>query len=299
MATLHSASSFHNVIIRWYARHGRTFAWRRTRDPYRILLSEIMSQQTQVSRVAEYYKHWLRKFPTFSALAKAQSADVLREWSGLGYNSRALRFHQLAVIVSGEYRSRLPNDPESLQSLPGIGRYTAHAVACFAFEKNVPVVDVNIRRILTRWTTKVRSASEQVTDDQAWRIAEQFLPKKNVFTWNQALMDLGGMVCTARNPKCGDCPVSAICASAFSKAFLLKEKRKEKKEPMWRGIPRRLYRGRILKMLHHHAFSAEEIAAQLWEDCNRQDILWTAQLMEKMLSDGLLSHRRGKFSIAS
>ena len=258
-----------------------------------------MSQQTQVSRVAEYYDRWLKRFPSFSALAQASPADVLREWSGLGYNNRALRFHKLSAIVSRQYRSRLPQDPELLQLLPGIGRYTSHAVACFAFGKDVPVVDVNIRRILTRWTVKVRTASEQMSEELAWNTAEKFLPKKNVFTWNQALMDLGGLICTARNPKCEECPVAAHCISAFSKSFLLKVLRAENKEPKRRGIPRRLYRGKILKMLHHHTFSAEEISAQLWNDHTRNDVRWTEELLEKMQRDGLLSLRRGKFSITS
>ena len=258
-----------------------------------------MSQQTQVNRVADYYRRWLKKFPSFSSLAKAPAADVLREWSGLGYNSRALRFHSLAKIVSQEFRSRLPQDPDALRNLPGIGRYTAHAVACFAFEQDVPVVDVNIRRILTRWTKNVKRPSDQISEEHAWTAARSFLPQADVFTWNQALMDLGGLVCTARSPKCGECPVSAECRSAFSKAFLLKEDRKKKNEPAWRGIPRRLYRGKILKMLHHHAFTAEETAAQLWKGCTRSDIRWTAELLEKMRSDGLLSHRSGKYSIAS
>ncbi len=299
MTTVRSAAPFHTKIIRWYARNGRTFAWRRSRDPYRILLSEIMSQQTQVSRVAEYYKRWLKIFPTFSSLAKAPAADVLREWSGLGYNSRALRFHLLAKIVSEQFRSRLPRDPASLQTLPGIGRYTAHAVACFAFEQQLPVVDVNIRRILTRWTKKVVRSSEQMSDERAWSVAQKFLPRNDVFTWNQALMDLGGLICSARRPKCGECPVATECRSAFSKAFLMKEERKEKTEPTWRGIPRRLYRGKILKMLHHHAFTAEETAAQLWEGYTRNDIRWTSELLKKMQQDGLLSLRSGKFSIAS
>ncbi len=257
-----------------------------------------MSQQTQVNRVAEYYRRWLQRFPTFSALARASSSDVLREWSGLGYNSRALRFHSLAKIISENYHSRLPDDPDLLQTLPGIGRYTAHAVACFAFGKNVPVVDVNIRRILTRWTVKVRRASEQMDEKCAWQTAEIFLPRKDVFTWNQALMDLGGLICTARNPRCEECPAAQHCASAFSKVFLIKEEKKKKMEPEWHGIPRRLYRGRILKMLHHHSFSAEEIAAGLWQQRTRSDVQWTEELAEKMRLDGLLTIRRGKYSIA-
>lgn len=299
MSTLHSAVRFHKKIIRWYALNGRSFAWRRTRDPYRILLSEIMSQQTQVSRVADYYKRWLVLFPTFSSLAQAPAADVLRAWSGLGYNSRALRFHSLAKIVSSQYRSRLPQDIDLLQQLPGIGRYTAHAVACFAFGQDTPVVDVNIRRILTRWTKRVKRTSEQMSEEQAWTMAKKFLPKDDVFTWNQALMDLGGLICTAHRPKCAECPVAADCRSAFSKVFLLKAERRKRNEPSWRGIPRRLIRGKVLKMLHHHRFTAEECAAQLWGKYSRNDVQWLSELMETMRNDGLLSERSGRYSLAS
>jgi len=256
-----------------------------------------MAQQTQVSRVAEYYRRWVKIFPTFSSLANATTGDVLREWSGLGYNSRALRFHQLAKIVSTEFHSRLPNNPDDLQKLPGIGRYTAHAVACFAFEQHVPVVDVNIKRILTRWSKKVTSSLEQVNDDRAWYLAEKFLPPKRAYSWNQSLMDFGALVCTARNPGCDKCPVSLYCASAFSKSFLQKEKKKVKIEPVWRGIPRRLYRGKILKLLHYHSCTAETVAALLWSNHTQSDISWTALLMEKMKMDGLLSFHKGKYSI--
>lgn len=257
-----------------------------------------MAQQTQVSRVAEYYKRWIKKFPTFSSLAKASTAEVLREWSGLGYNSRALRFHQLAKIVLKKYHSQLPSDPKILQTLPGIGRYTSHALACFAFHKAVPVVDVNIRRIITRWTTKVSTSTEQLNEDQAWIYAETFLPKHQAYQWNQSLMDFGALVCTARNPACNDCPVSSFCASAFSPSFLQKHKAPPKSEPQWRGIPRRLYRGRILKTVHHHSCTPEDVAAVLWSRHTQKDIDWTASVMEKMKMDGLLSFRNKKYSIA-
>lgn len=168
----------HKKIFRWYTSHQRSFPWRTTRNPYRILLSEIMVQQTQVSRVVEYYHRWLKKFPTFSVLAKSSPSTVLREWSGLGYNSRALRFHQLAKLVSSTYHFRLPQSPDELLLLPGIGKYTAHAIACFAFNAHVPVVDVNIRRILTRYSKKISSASQTMNDNDAWKIAEEVLPKK-------------------------------------------------------------------------------------------------------------------------
>lgn len=257
-----------------------------------------MAQQTQVSRVVEYYKRWIKRFPTFAALASASSSDVLREWSGLGYNSRALRFHQLAKFVSSERRSRLPRSTDELEQLSGIGKYTAHAVACFAFDAHVPVVDVNIKRILTRHTKRIHSASEMMSDDDAWKSAERSLPNRNAYDWNQALMDLGGTICTARNPKCGECPINKSCASAFSSIFLHKQIRQKKVEPSWRGIPRRIYRGKILKLLHIHSLSAEEIAGLLWENSTQKDIAWLNEVLDVMVKNGLLSKSKKKYSIA-
>jgi A/G-specific adenine glycosylase len=287
----------HKKIFRWYTSQQRSFPWRTTRAPYRILLSEIMAQQTQVRRVAVYYRRWLKRFPTFTALAGASVSDVLREWSGLGYNSRALRFHQLAKFVSSELHSRLPRSTDELMKLPGIGRYTAHAVACFAFEAHVPVVDVNIKRILTRYSKRISSSSEMMNDDDAWVLAERSLPKQNAYDWNQALMDLGGTVCTARNPKCSECPVNTSCASAFSKIFLQKQIKKKKVEPSWKGIPRRIYRGKILKLLHFHSLSAEEIAGILWENSNSKDVVWLNEVLGVMVKNGLLSMSKKIYSI--
>jgi len=284
-------------IFRWYTSHQRSFPWRTTRNPYRILLSEIMAQQTQVRRVVEYYRRWLKRFPTFSSLAKASASDVLREWSGLGYNSRALRFHRLAQQVSSQFHSRLPKTPDELQKLPGIGKYTAHAVACFAFNAQVPVVDVNIRRILTRVSKKISSASEMMNDDDAWKFAEQVLPQKNAYNWNQALMDLGGTICTARNPNCSECPINSICASAFSKKFLQKYAVTKKQEPSWKGIPRRIYRGKILKLLHFHSLSADEIAGSLWKDRTSNDIVWLTGVLDILVKNGLLIAVKKKYSI--
>jgi len=256
-----------------------------------------MAQQTQVSRVVEFYHRWLKRFPTFAVLANASQSDVLREWSGLGYNSRALRFHQLAKQVTVQFHSRLPKKLAELQQLPGIGKYTAHAAACFAFNASVPVVDVNIRRIFTRYSKKVSSASEMMDDGAAWKFAEQVLPKKNAYNWNQALMDLGGMICTARSPKCSECPVNSTCASAFSKTFLQKYVSKKKNEPSWKGIPRRIYRGKILRLLHFHSLTVEEIAGLLWNSVSSKDMVWLTGVLNVMVKNGLLNLTKKKYSI--
>lgn len=258
-----------------------------------------MAQQTQIVRVELYYRRWLKRFPTFTALAKASKPDVLREWSGLGYNSRALRFHHLAKIVSGQFRSRLPSDPVALQHLPGVGRYTAHAVACFAFNAHVPIVDINIKRILTRWSKKITSASEQMQEKDAWDAAERFLPKKHVYDWNQALMDFGAQVCTARNPLCNECVVAASCPSAHAVVFHKKLLKSRSQEPTWKGIPRRIYRGKILKLLLRQSLSVEEITNLVLIHASKKDVTWIGSLVGTMHREGFLSQRNQKYRLAS
>ena len=257
-----------------------------------------MLQQTQTDRVIAFYTRWLKKFPSFRSLSRASVSDVLREWSGLGYNSRALRFHRLASIVVSDYESQLPSDATLLQSLPGIGRYTAHAVACFAFGEHVPVVDVNIRRILTRITRTVRDSNTMMSEHDAWINAAQILPRTNAYDWNQALMDLGAMICTARRPQCKQCPLKKYCPSAEAPAFLQKPKSIKKKEPSRRGIPRRLYRGKILKTLHDHRYTLESIASILWNSHSASDREWLADVLTVMCREGLLRKMRNTYMVA-
>jgi A/G-specific adenine glycosylase len=171
------------LLLAWFAEHGRDLPWRRTRDPYAILVSEVMSQQTQVERVVPRWERWLERWPTVEALAAAPAADVIREWQGLGYNRRALSLHRAAVRVAAH------GWPDDLTELPGVGRYTADAVACFAFGRPVLPVDVNVARV-----------SE--------RTGHSFTPAAA-----QALMDLGKTVCVARVPRCGSCPLAEECPS--------------------------------------------------------------------------------------
>ncbi|MHB1051422.1 MAG: HhH-GPD family protein [Bacteroidota bacterium] len=293
-----SGSAIHRSVLQWYRLYRRPLPWRSTRNPYRILLSEIMLQQTQADRVTKFYSRWLKKFPSFRSLARAPVSDVLREWSGLGYNSRALRFHRLASIVVTDYASQLPSDTALLQSLPGIGRYTSHAVACFAFGQPVPVVDVNIRRILTRITRTVRDPGAMLSEHDAWMSADRILPRDSVYDWNQALMDLGAMICTARQPLCRQCPLKTYCPSAEAPAFLRIPKRVKKKEPSRRGIPRRLYRGKILKMLHDRRYTLEYIASRLWKTHTSTDRDWLAGVLTVLCREGLLRKVRNTYRIA-
>jgi len=261
-----------------------------------------MAQQTQISRVVVFYNEWLKKFPTFTALAKATTPDVLRQWSGLGYNSRALRLHALAKYVTKNFNGTLPRRVDELLQLSGIGKYTAHAIACFAFAENVAVVEVNVRRIYSRLFGKVRSAADLKPETVIWEIARRYLPDRKAAEWNQALMDLGALICTARNPKCEICPVNAQCASAFSKALLKKTTSEKRTEPSFKGIPRRIYRGRILKALHDKPLTSRQIGSRVIDHFKLHDLKWMNRILEKMEDEALISiHRIGarkKVSIA-
>jgi A/G-specific adenine glycosylase len=196
--------SFTRKLLAWYKRNARVLPWRQTRNPYAILVSEFMLQQTQVSRVLEYFPRFMARFPTIGSLAGARPKAVMEQWDGLGYYARARNLHKLAKQVA-ETGDQIPDDPEDLRTLPGVGRYTAGAVACFAYEKPVPTVDTNVRRVLER-----AFGSKDV-----WELAEQLVPKKGERAWrfNQALMELGALVCTARKPKCPECPVRSDCVT--------------------------------------------------------------------------------------
>ena len=198
-----STQPFTRKLLRWYGQHARDLPWRRTRDPYQVIVSEFMLQQTQVSRVSEFYPRFLKRFPTVYDLAKAKPKAVREAWDGLGYYARASNLHALARVVSKTMNGRLPDDTEKLDELPGVGRYTAGAVACFAYEKPVPAVDTNVKRVLERvFKTK-----------DVWGLASAIVPKtgKRAWRFNQALMELGALVCTARKPKCPECPARNEC----------------------------------------------------------------------------------------
>jgi A/G-specific adenine glycosylase len=197
----------------WYRRHSRPLPWRATRDPYRIWISEIMLQQTTVVAVIPYFERFLSRFPTVEALALAPEDDVLRLWEGLGYYSRARNIHRAAQIITSELGSRFPDRVEALQDLPGIGRYTAGAIASFAFDKRAPIVEANTLRLYCRllgYRGDPRSADGQ---QRLWEFAEAILPRNSPGTFNQALMELGATVCTPAQPKCDACPLRRHCAT--------------------------------------------------------------------------------------
>ncbi len=197
-------SPIHNEIITWYNLHGRKhLPWRLTRDPYRVYLSEIMLQQTQVKTVLErFYEPFLERFPTLSSLAQANKEEVLQKWQGLGYYTRAINLWNTAKITKG----RLPSTTEELIELPGIGQNTAHAVACFAFGQPVSILEANVKRIVARYYAK-----ETPSINELWQLSYLLLNKMEAYTHNQALMDIGSMVCTPKAPSCSLCPLEQGC----------------------------------------------------------------------------------------
>ncbi len=202
--------AFARRVLRWYDRHKRDLPWRKTRDPYRILVSEIMLQQTQVDRVIPKYRQFLRKYPDLRTLSRSSPREVRKIWYPLGYNARPLRLHALARETVAKYGGRLPRDPEVLDTLPGIGRYTAGAVASIAFNRPAPALDTNIRRVLAR----VFHGRRLPPDAVLWRLAGTLVPADRPGDFNQALMDLGATVCPPRRPRCPVCPVRGGCRFA-------------------------------------------------------------------------------------
>lgn len=222
-------ATFGRKLRAWYRRNARDLPWRRTRNAYEVLVSELMLQQTQVSRVVVKYGEFLERFPTLADVARARPARVMEAWSGLGYYARARNLSRLARDVTDGGRapeSKLPADTDALRSLPGIGAYTAGAVASFAYERRAALVDTNVARVLKR--VFAPSAELDTTTGQriVWDIARSILPRTGSATWthNQALMELGALVCTARVAHCDRCPVRTVCRSARPKSKAGKSK---------------------------------------------------------------------------
>ncbi|MDQ3059558.1 MAG: A/G-specific adenine glycosylase [Pseudomonadota bacterium] len=214
-------AAFSTEIVRWQQSHGRnSLPWQNTRDPYRVWLSEIMLQQTQVTTVLDYYERFLQRFPTVGELAAAAQDEVLALWSGLGYYSRARNLHRCAQDVMALHGGQFPRSALQLQTLPGIGRSTAAAIASFCFEERVAILDGNVKRVLTRVLGFSADLAESANEKALWSLATDLLPAQDVSEamprYTQGLMDLGATVCTSRQPQCLLCPVQALCAGRAS-----------------------------------------------------------------------------------
>jgi A/G-specific adenine glycosylase len=209
-----SRRRFRRALLGWYRKHGRRLPWRETSDPYHILVSEMMLQQTQVDRVLPKYQEWLEKYPSLGALAAAAEDDVSETWRPLGYNIRPRRLHAIAREAVARYGGSLPSDEETLRSFKGIGAYTSGAIRSFAFGQRAAIVDTNVARVLFRVFLGRGDAKTHAMRKHLWSVSEILVPRKQVFDFNQALMDLGATVCVARKPKCLICPMLKMCATA-------------------------------------------------------------------------------------
>ncbi|MBL7997916.1 MAG: A/G-specific adenine glycosylase [Candidatus Kapabacteria bacterium] len=274
----------------WYSRNARTFLWRsKNPDPYIVLVSETMLQQTQTSRVQGKLPEFLALFPSFDALASASNAAIIRAWQGMGYNSRALRLRDCASAVVRQHNGCLPDDYVTLRSLPGVGDYTANAILAFAYHKNVAVIDVNIKRVYSRLLRPMATTHEVLAEGVLRPFAETVVPQGGSSTWHQAIMDIGALFCTARKPKCNDCPLQKLCASAGSMA---EAQPPRKTEPMHRLEPNRIWRGRTVELLrnlpHGMAIPVRELMNRLLTAPHTtDDEHWFAALLGGLQRDGI------------
>jgi A/G-specific adenine glycosylase len=209
---------FRQRLLTWYRANGRDLPWRKTDDPYHILVSEIMLQQTQVDRVLPKYAEWLVKYPSFETLASAPEADVTATWYPLGYNIRPKRLQSIAREAVANYGGQLPDDEETLLSFKGIGAYTAGAIRSFAFRRRAAILDTNVARVLFRIFVGKGDPKSHAMKRHLWKVSETLVPMQHVFDFNQALMDFGAMICVARNPKCPVCPMAKDCRAFPFKA---------------------------------------------------------------------------------
>lgn len=296
----------HANLLQWYRVHQRDLPWRSTSDAYAILVSEIMLQQTQVERVLPKYHQFLTAFPTLVDLAAAPTAEVITVWAPLGYNSRAVRLQSIARQVIAEFGGQIPASVDELLRLKGIGRYTAGAIACFAYHQQVATVDTNIYRVLHRIFLGLEHPEPRISTEHMFTFAEQVLPPGEAYNWNQALMDLGATVCGSTNPQCARCPLQEQCQayrdmsqySLFPGGTVLRQLRKvaEPKTP-YETKPftstSRYFRGRIIDHLRSLVADERITLAKLGPiikaDYSEADAAWLLKLVEGLAKDGLLN----------
>jgi A/G-specific adenine glycosylase len=279
-------------LIAWFAENRRDLPWRRTRDPYLVLVSEVMLQQTQVDRVIPYFQRWIERFPTVAALAEAPTSDVIRIWSGLGYNRRAVYLQKMAKAVVEEHGGVFPATPEELLKLPGIGPYTAGAIAAFAFERDVAFLDTNMRRVVHRLVFGSDLPQRKATEAEILAAASELVPDGHGWLWNQALIEFGALQCTQRRPACVICPLQRVC-TAFpaiqSDIAGLPLGVRLKDQGTFPGSNRQ-FRGRVVEALRsRHRATLGELGHQVKAGFESDDLPWLYGVVSGLVRDGLVT----------
>lgn len=277
-------SLFAQKVLRWYKRNGRhDLPWRQTKDPYKILVSEIMLQQTQVERVIGKYGEFLRAFPTLQVLAKAPVSAVIQAWSGMGYNRRALYLKRTAEAVVKKHHGIFPKTLEELKELPGVGGYTARALLVFAFGQPFIAPDVNVLRILRR-----SFCPPEMSEKELILIGDRLVTARTAYTINQSLMDIGRTICTTRKSKTSHCPLHDQCAANDGVGVL-----KKRIEPAFAGVPRRIWRGRIVEVLRKQKkISVHRLLPQLGIQKDTQSQEWIVEVLSQLQREHLIVVRK-------
>lgn len=274
-------------VLKWFDEHGRSFPWREHRDPYATMVAEVMLQQTQTGRVGPSYEAFLKRFPDVSRLAHAPAMDVIQAWKGLGYNKRAVSLQRAAQVIEHDHGGVFPSDPATLRALPGLGEYSAAAIACFAFDAQVPVIDVNVERVLSRSALGVEPA--KADGAKLRRAAEQHLPAGDAYRWNQALMDIGALFCRGEKPLCAKCPLKLSCRFHVSGKAKAARAPARKQEP-FEGS-RRQKRGGIIDQLRESASKGlplGQLAHAIHPNGEDRDLHWLVELLDGLERDGLV-----------
>lgn len=285
-----------HLLLRWFRTHGRQLAWRGTRDPYRILVSEMMLQQTQVSRVNEFFPRWLKQFPQWKILARASNGEVIRAWAGLGYNRRALMLRDIARHITAQ---GVPGTRDEWRALKGIGTYTSAALTAFSLREKIFPIDTNIRRVAGRYLIG-KPFADAKDDKKIERASSPLLDTPQWFDIPQALFDLATMICT-KSPECMTCPLRATCKAApkFLNGRVKIPKRSTKKAQETRhrdkSFPDRIYRGRILTQLREQKWvSVKNLGHKIDSTFNETlDGAWLLRMIDRLERDGLVVRKRG------
>jgi len=284
----------HSTILQWFDINQKVYPWRsEDPEPYHVLLSEYMLQQTQASRIALKFPEFLISFPTIETLSKATNAQMIIAWQGMGYNNRAIRLRDCAKQIMDSFNGNIPSNYSDLLSLPGIGTYTASAILSFAFKQNISVIDINIYRIYSRvFGLDIQDAK---TKNEVRTIAEYIYPKDNSSSWHQALMDIGSSFCKAQNPKCTLCPIPDCSYRNNPSLYNMKPTKSKKTEASFRNKPNRIWRGKTIEFLrndHQLGHNLHDVLHSiLQQNPNEIDIEWFKEsIITSLIKDQLIEY---------